>query len=140
MTVRFFCDGLKFQIENKRKISNWLKKVASDEGKKASKLACVFVSEEIIIDLNYNYLKHNYPTDIITFDNSSGNTISGEMYISIDTVKANAIDYGVDFYNELLRVILHGVLHLCGHKDDTEGEKEQMRATENKYLQNFFGM
>jgi len=123
-----------FQLENKRKISNWLKRVAADEGKKTGDLNYVFVSDEIILDINKKYLNHDYCTDIITFDNSTGDTASGEMYISIDTVKANAIDYCVDFCDELLRVMLHGILHMCGHKDETAEEQEQMRDTENKYL------
>ena len=140
MAIRFFNDGIKFQLENKRKISSWLKKVVAEEGKKTGNLNYVFVSDEIIISLNKKYLKHDYCTDIITFDNSTEDTVSGEMYISIDTVKANASDYCVDFYNELLRVVLHGVLHMCGHKDATADEQEQMRAIENKYLQNLIGM
>ena len=140
MSIRYFNDDLSFQLENKRKISIWLKKAIAEEGKKTGSLNYVFVSDKVILDLNKKYLKHDYPTDIITFDNSSGDTVSGEMYISIDTVKANATEYCVDFYGELLRVMLHGILHLCGHKDDTADEQEQMRATEDKYIQNFFGM
>ena len=135
MAIRFFSDGVKFQLDNKRKISNWLTEVAREEGRKTGSLCYVFVSDEIILDLNKKYLKHDYCTDIITFDSSSGDNISGEMYISIDTVKANATDYSTDFHNELLRVMVHGVLHLCGYSDDTLDEQQNMRAAEDRYLQ-----
>jgi rRNA maturation RNase YbeY len=140
MPIKFFNDQVKFNLKNKRKISAYLKDVIAKEGKKIGELNYVFVSDEVIIDINNKYLQHNYPTDIITFDNSIGSIVAGEMYISIDTVKFNANDYKVEFYNELLRVILHGVLHLCGHKDATAEEQKQMRQLEDEYLQNFFGV
>ena len=135
MAVRFFSDGTAFQPKGKRKISHWLNNIAAKEGKKTGQLRYVFVSDEIILDLNKKYLQHHEYTDIITFDDSSGDTISGEMYISVDTVCANAKDYRVDFDNELLRVMLHGLLHLCGYNDTTTSEQQKMRAAEDKYLQ-----
>ena len=134
MAIRFFNDGVSFQPEGKRKISQWIKHVATVEGKKAGYLNYIFVSDEIIVNINKKYLNHHHPTDIITFDNSSGNTISGEMYISIDTVRSNANDYHVDFRNELLRVMVHGVIHLCGYRDETADEQQEMRKKEDKYL------
>ena len=134
MSIRFFSDGVSFEFEGKRNISHWLKLIIAKEGKKTGHLLFIFVSDKIILDLNRKYLKHNEYTDIITFDNSKGNTISGEMYISIDTVRQNAKDYQVDFRNELLRVMVHGTLHLCGYKDKTIDEQLEMRALEDKYL------
>ena len=134
MAIRFFSDGASFQPEGKRKISHWLKQVAKNEGKKTGQLLFIFVSDEIIIDMNKKYLQHNDNTDIITFDDSTGDTISGEMYISIDTVRSNATDYQVDFRYELLRVMVHGLLHLCGYKDATNNEQQEMRTLEDKYL------
>ena len=134
MAIRFFSDGISFQPEGKRKISQWLKRVAAKERKKIGYLHYVFVSDEIIFDLNKKYLQHNDYTDIITFDNSMGNTISGEMYISIDTVKSNAKDYQAEFYNELLRVMVHGVLHLCGYRDTTANEQFEIHLAEDRYL------
>ena len=134
MAIRFFNDGVFFLLQEKRKISHWLKQVATKEGKKTGQLLYVFVSDEIILDMNKKYLQNDDYTDIISFDNSAGDTISGEMYISIDTVQSNANDYQVDFRNELLRVMVHGVLHLCGYKDATAGEQQEMRAAEDKYL------
>ena len=108
------------------------------EGKKTGQLRCIFVSDEIILDINKKYLQHHNYTDIITFDDSTGGTVSGEMYISVDTVRSNAKFYQVDFRNELLRVIVHGALHLCGYKDKTTEEQQKMRAAEDKYLKEWF--
>lgn len=137
MSIRFFSDGVSFQPESKRKISHWIKQVVTREGKKTGHLLYIFVSDKIILDINNKYLQHNDYTDIITFDNSTGNTVSGEMYICIDVVQSNAEDYQVDFRNELLRVMIHGVLHLCGHKDTTTNEQQKIRALENQYLDDF---
>ena len=134
MAIRFFSDGVSFQLEGKRKIARWLKQVADKEEKKAGHLFFIFVPDEIILDINNEFLQHNDYTDIITFDNSTNDTISGEMYISIDTVQSNAKEYQVDFRNELLRVMVHGVLHLCGYKDSTAVEQLEIRAAEDKYL------
>ena len=137
MAIRFFSDGISFQPKDKRKISQWLKSTVDREGKIVGSLCYVFVSDEKLLEINKTFLQHDYYTDIITFDNSSGNTISGEMYISIDTVRVNAKEYQVDFYDELLRVIVHGVLHLCGYNDKTEKEQQQMRTAETKYINEF---
>jgi len=135
LAIRFFCDSVIFKCKNKRKLANWLKKVTVAEGKKIDILNIIFVSDEIILNINRKFLKHDYLTDIITFDNdSSGDKISGELYISIDTVKMNANDYKEDFQTELFRVMIHGVLHLCGYKDDTDERRQEMRELENKYL------
>ena len=134
MAIRFFSDGVSFQLERKRKISQWLTLVAITEGKKIGNLCCIFAPDETIRDVNKKYLQHDDYTDIITFDDSTNDTISGELYISIDTVRSNAKDYQVDFYNELLRVMVHGTLHLCGYKDKSADEQREMRSAEDKYL------
>ena len=134
MAIRFFSDGVSFLLKDKRKISHWLRQVAAKEGKKTGQLVFVFVSDEIILDINKKYLQHDDYTDIITFDNSTGDTISGEMYISIDTVQSNARNYQVNFRDELLRVMVHGALHLCGYKDTTAEEQQEIHAVEDKYL------
>ena len=135
MAVKFFNDEISFKLKGKREIANWLKNIAKEENKTIDDLYYVFVSDNRLLEMNIKYLNHDCYTDIITFDYSSGNTISGEMYVSIETVKENAKEYNVDFRNELLRVMLHGALHLCGYKDETEDEKKKMRAIENKYLE-----
>ena len=134
MAIRFFNDGITFQPAGKRKISQWLRQVAASEGKKTGQLNYIFVSKEIILDINKKYLHHHHFTDIITFDNSTGDTVSGEMYICIDTIRSNASEYHVDFSNELLRVMVHGMLHLCGYRDATAEEQQEIRAAEDKYL------
>ena len=137
MTVRFFCDEVSFILKKKRKIKSWLKEVASEENKIIGYLNYIFVSEKKIRELNKTYLNHDYCTDIITFDYSTDERISGEMYISIDTVKENAIFYHTDFKDELLRVILHGALHLLGYKDNTDDERQRIRKIEDKYIVRF---
>ena len=134
MAIRFFSEGISFQFEGKRKIAQWLKQVATEEGKKINSICYIFVSDKHILKLNKQYLQHDADTDIITFDDSNGNHISGDIYISIHTVKYNAKYYHVDFRNELLRVMLHGVLHLCGYQDKTADRQQEMRDAENKYL------
>ena len=138
MAIRFFSDGISFQPEGKRKIANWLKQVIVGEGKKVGSLSYIFVSDEIILEINKKFLQHDYYTDIITFDNSGNDTVSGEMYISVDTVNSNAKDYQVEFRNELLRVMVHGALHLCGYNDKTEDDQLKMRNAETRYLDIFF--
>jgi len=108
--------------------------VAAAEGKKTGNLSFIFVTDEIIRDINKEYLQHDDYTDIITFDNSSGDTISGEMYISVDTVRINANEYQASFHDELFRVMIHGALHLCGYKDKTTDEQQEMGTAEDKYL------
>jgi len=135
LSVRYFSDDIAFCIKNKRKITNLLKKIAETEAKKINNLSCIFVSDEKIFEMNQKYLNHDYYTDIITFNYSMSNTlINGEMYISINTVKLNANEYNVHFDIELLRVIIHGLLHLCGYKDDTEKQMKKMRKKETFYI------
>ena len=134
MAIRYFSDGITFHLEGKRKISQWLRQLVAEEEKKTGNLHYIFVSDEIILEINKKYLQHNDYTDIITFDDTIGDTISGEMYISIDSVRRNAKDYHVDFRKELFRVMAHGVLHLCGYKDKTNKERQKMRAAEDKFL------
>ena len=137
-SIQFSSEGIVFQLKNKRKIANWLKSVANNEGRKVDKVIIVFVTDAVIYELNMNYLQHDYFTDILTFDYSTKKAISGEMYISIDTVRINSIEYNVDIDTELFRVMVHGLLHLCGYKDDTENEQSRMRAIETSYLKKIF--
>ncbi len=135
MAIRFFSDeNITFRLQGKRNISKWLDHVAVCEGKSTGVLCYNFVSDEKILEMNKAYLQHNYHTDIITFNYNEGNTISGEMYISTDTVRSNAETFQTTFHNELLRVMVHGLLHLCGYKDETEKEQAIMRTMEDKYL------
>jgi rRNA maturation RNase YbeY len=117
-----------------RRTSAWVKNVAASHGKTIGEIAYIFCSDPYILEVNKQYLQHDYFTDVITFDYTEGNKISGDIFISLDTVQSNAEQFGVDFYEELERVIIHGILHLCGFKDKEEAEEAQMREEENKAI------
>lgn len=118
----------------KRANNSWIKAVAESYGKKAGDIAYIFVDDEKILEVNRQYLQHDYYTDIITFDYSEGKTISGDLFISLDTVRTNAQLVNSTYEEELRRVIIHGILHLCGIDDKGPGEREIMEAAENKAL------
>lgn len=105
--------------------------------KKTGDIAYIFCSDERILEINKQYLQHDYYTDIITFDYSEDNIISGDIFISIDTVKSNSLDFGSDFETELLRVIIHGILHLCGQDDKSPELRMEMTRKENEALAKF---
>lgn len=118
----------------KRKVAAWIKAVAASYGRKTGDIGYMFVSDEKILEVNREYLGHDYYTDIITFDYDEGDTISGDLVISLDTVRTNAEKFGMAYDDELHRVIIHGILHLCGINDKAPGERELMEAAENKAL------
>ena len=120
---------------SKRETTNWIKTVAQQYNKKIGNIAYIFCSDACILKINNEYLQHDYYTDIITFDYSEKNIISGDIFISLDTVKSNAEKYNQLFETELHRVIIHGILHLCGQKDKTEEESDEMREKENEALE-----
>ena len=141
MKIRIFSDNVSFKCKIKRKIEYLLKSIAYDKNKIIENVNYVFVSEKAIIEINKKFLKHNYCTDIITFDNSEKiDTISGEMYISVETVKKNAKFYKVEFEEELIRVIVHGFLHLCGYNDQTAADIEKMRTIEDYYIKHYYAI
>ena len=108
--------------------------MAKAHGKRCGAIAYIFVDDEKILEVNREFLQHDYYTDIITFDYTEGNKISGDLFISLDTVRTNAEDVGATYEEELHRVIIHGILHLCGINDKGPGEREIMEAEENKAL------
>ena len=118
----------------KRENTAWVKAVAASYGKKVGEVAYIFVGDEKILEVNRQYLQHDYYTDIITFDYTEGDVISGDLFISLDTVRTNAEQVGASYEQELDRVIIHGILHLCGINDKGPGEREVMEAAENKAL------
>ena len=118
----------------KRETTEWVKQVAAGYGRKVGEIAYIFCSDEKILEVNRQYLEHDYYTDIITFDYSEGKTISGDLVISLDTIFTNADKYGRPYDEELHRVIIHGILHLCGLNDKGPGEREKMEAAEDKAL------
>lgn len=117
-----------------RRTSKWVKEVAEKHGKIVGEIAYIFCSDPYILEVNKQYLQHDYFTDIITFDYSEGNKISGDLFISLDTVKSNSEQFGTDYYEELERVIIHGILHLCGFKDKEPADEARMREEENKAI------
>lgn len=119
---------------NQEKLSHWIEDVARTHNKVVGKLTYVFCDDEYILATNRQFLQHDYYTDIITFDYSTRQRISGDMVISLDTVRSNAEQLGVNYDDELLRVIVHGVLHLCGINDKGPGEREIMEQHENEAL------
>lgn len=132
--VSYFTQDTVFPFKEKRLTSRWLKFVAESEAKRLGDISVIFCSDNYILDINIQYLQHDYYTDIITFDYCEGNKLSGDLFISVDSVRENASFYGTEFADELNRVIVHGVLHLIGYDDHTEEDIAQMRAKENYYL------
>ena len=132
--VSYFTEDIRFLFKQKRFTSKWLKFVAESEMRKLGDISIIFCSDKYILDVNLKYLQHDYYTDIITFDYCEGNTLSGDLFISIDSVRENATFYGTDFENELNRVIVHGVLHLIGYDDHTDEDVAVMRSKEDYYL------
>ncbi len=132
--ITYNTDGVKMPKIKKRENNAWIKTVAAVYGKKVGEIAYIFVDDEKILDVNRQYLQHDYYTDIITFDYCEGDVISGDLFISLDTVRSNAELVGATYEHELNRVIIHGILHLCGIDDKGPGEREIMEAAENRAL------
>ena len=132
--VRYFCQDTKFNFKDKLANNRWLKFTAGSELKKIGDINVIFCSDNYILDVNMKYLQHDYFTDIITFDYCEGDTLSGDLFISVDSVRENAIEYGTQFDEEIHRVIVHGLLHLIGYDDHTPQEQKTMREKENYYL------
>ncbi len=132
--VSYFTEDITFPFKLKRLTSKWLKFVAHSEARRLGDISIIFCSDQYILDVNRKYLNHDYYTDIITFDYCEGDLLSGDLFISIDSVRENAAFYSTAFENELNRVIVHGVLHLIGYDDHTEEEIAQMRSKEDFYL------
>ena len=118
----------------RRKVTAWVKAVAASYGRKTGEIGYMFVNDDKILEVNREYLGHDYYTDIITFDYDEGDTVSGDLVISLDTVRTNAEQLGKEYMDELHRVIIHGILHLCGINDKGPGERELMEAAEDKAL------
>lgn len=132
--ITYQTDGARMPHIKRRENSAWVKRVAATYGKKVGDVAYIFVNDDKILEVNQQYLQHDYYTDIITFDYSEGDVISGDLFISLDTVRTNAEQVGATYEQELNRVIIHGILHLCGINDKGPGEREIMEAAENKAL------
>ena len=134
MTISFFNEQIEMPSIQKTVIRNWVKQVAALHGKRVGEISYIFCNDEKILEVNRQYLQHDYYTDIITFDYTEGDKISGDLFISLDTVRSNAEQFHQSYDQELHRVIIHGILHLCGQNDKGPGEREQMEAAEDRAL------
>jgi len=132
--ITYNTDGVRMPHLKKRETTAWIKAVAATYGRKVGEVGYMFVNDEKILEVNNEYLGHDYYTDIITFDYDEGDRINGDIVISLDTVRSNAELFNKDYDEELHRVIIHGILHLCGINDKGPGEREKMEAAENKAL------
>jgi len=132
--INFYNKDVKLRLNNKTQLKNWIKDCAINESKTVGEICVVFCSDEHILEMNKEHLNHDYYTDIITFNYNAEDTISGDLFISIDTVKDNAKALNISFEKELFRVIIHGVLHLIGYNDKTRTQEKEIRKKEDFYL------
>ncbi|MGH2665271.1 rRNA maturation RNase YbeY [Flavobacterium sp.] len=128
---------LDFEIPNEELYFDWISNVIKSENKSEGEINYIFCDDEYLVEMNQQYLNHDTLTDIISFDYSIGNEINGDIYISIERVKDNAVDFNVDFSEELKRVLIHGVLHYCGYKDKSEADELLMRSKEDEKIKLF---
>lgn len=133
--ITFFAEEVTFPAVNEDKLVDWINRVAAVYQKSIGGLTYIFCDDNRILEINRQYLQHDYYTDIITFDYTEEDEISGDIFISLDTVQSNSQLYKTQFMDELYRVIIHGVLHLCGLKDESETEQTMMRTAENQALE-----
>ncbi len=134
MSIRIFYDETGFRFKGWRKAVKLFNKIIENEKKVPGDLNLIVTTDSILLDINIKFLKHRYHTDVITFNYNNDNVINGEIYISIDTVRANSVNYNVSLNDEVLRVFIHGVLHLLGYDDKTGLQKSRMKELENFWL------
>ena len=132
--VRYFNEDIVFDFKNRRLNNSWFRLVCESEIRRLGDVNVIFCSDNYILDINMKYLQHDFFTDIITFDYCEGKVISGDLFISIDSVRENASFYGTEFEDELCRVLVHGILHLIGYDDHEESDIATMRKKEDYYL------
>ena len=132
--ITYNADGVKMPKIKRKDTTAWIKAVAQSYGKKVGEVGYMFVNDEKILEINNEYLGHDYYTDVITFDYDEDDVVNGDIVISLDTVRTNAELFDKAFEDELYRVIIHGILHLCGLNDKGPGEREIMEKAENKAL------
>ena len=133
--ITFQTENIEMPAIDQAKVRDWVRNVAASYQKKVGEIAYFFCEDEKILEVNRQYLQHDYYTDIITFDYCEGNKLSCDLFISLDTVRSNSELFGTDYNTELHRVIIHGILHLCGINDKGPGEREIMEAAENRALE-----
>ena len=136
--ISFNNEGVSTKTPSKRLLKAWIKEFVSNHGKKVGELAFIFCSDEKILEVNQNFLQHDYYTDIITFDYCEGEIVSGDIFISVERVAENATYHHVEYKDELLRVLAHGVLHLIGFQDKSPKNKKEMTQNEDLCMSLFF--
>ena len=134
MAIFFYAEDTELPAINQEAVAGWVREVARTYGKRVGDVSYIFCSDAKILEVNRQYLQHDYYTDIITFDYTTGNRIGGDLFISLDTVRTNAEKFHTSYNEELHRTIIHGILHLCGINDKGPGEREIMEANENRAL------
>ncbi len=134
MAIRFHTEDVKYSWKNKRKLYGWINDSAKAENRFTGAINVILCSDDYLLNMNRQFLEHDYYTDIITFDYSEDEVISGDLYISLDRVCDNAIKNEVSTNYELYRVVIHGIMHLCGYKDKTKSDSVLMRKKEDLYL------
>lgn len=135
MSINFYAEGMDLPGIDQEGVREWIRRVAGSYGKRVGTVSYVFCTDGKILEVNRQFLKHDYYTDIITFDYTSGKKVSGDIYISLDTVRTNSEQFHTRYEEELHRTIIHGILHLCGINDKGPGEREVMEACEDKALE-----
>lgn len=132
--ISYYFQDTDFKFRDRRRTNEWLKLTAESEIRRIGNISIIFCSDNYVLDINQKYLQHDYFTDIITFDYCAGDRLSGDLFISVDSVRENSVEFGTEFKDELNRVIIHGLLHLVGYDDHTEKDIKLMRSKENYYL------
>jgi rRNA maturation RNase YbeY len=132
--ITYNSENIPFPKLRRRDTTAWIRRVAATYGKRVGEVGYLFCDDEKMLQVNREFLQHDYYTDIITFDYCEDDTLNGDIVISLDTVRSNAEQLGKDYNDELHRVIIHGILHLCGQNDKGPGEREQMEAAEDRAL------
>ncbi|MBO4282478.1 MAG: rRNA maturation RNase YbeY [Bacteroidales bacterium] len=136
--ISFFTHDIAYTLRKKGKIRQWMIETAANERKRIGEISYMFGSDAYVLEINKQYLQHDFLTDIITFDDCEGDVLNGDMVISLERVRENAKTFHVSVEKELLRVLIHGILHLCGYKDKKSDEERQMREKEDFYIGRFY--
>ena len=134
MKLQIFYDNTPYKFRGWQKAKKLVDELVKSEGKIVAEISFIITSDDYLRTVNKEFLNHDYFTDVISFNYSFGNNLAGEIYISEDTVRRNSVEYNVDFDNEMLRVMIHGILHLVGYDDKTDDEKQKMRQLEDKWM------